>query len=107
MARVVIVEFKAKPDKVEEFTALMDRHGHNTRTLEEGCLVFDICQEPDEPAVFVLYEVYKDEAAHAAHRETESYKWYSREAPALLESGPDGSIYQSLRVLRRRPYGLE
>ena len=107
MARGVIVEFRAKPDKIEEFVALIDRHAHNSRTLEEGCLVFDVCQEPDDPARFVLYEAYADEAAHAAHREMDSFKWFFREAPALLKPGPDGSMFQSRRVLSRRPYPSE
>jgi autoinducer 2-degrading protein len=107
MPRAVIVEFRARPDKIDEFVALIDRHAHNSRTLEEGCLVFDVCQEPEDPAQFVLYEAYTDEAAHAAHREMDSFKWFFREAPALLEPGPDGSMFQSRRVLRRRPHGSE
>lgn len=104
MARIVIVEFRARPESIEQFTALIDRHAHNSRTLEEGCLAFDVCQDPEDPAVFVLYEAYTDEAAHMAHREMDSFKWFFGEAPALLEPGTDGSMFQSRRVLRRRPY---
>lgn len=104
MHRVVIVELRAKPDKLEEFVNLIDRHGHNSRTLEEGCLAFDVCQDPDEPTVFVLYEVYRDAAAHAQHREMESFKWFAATAPDLLVPGSDGSIFQGRRVLERRPY---
>jgi autoinducer 2-degrading protein len=104
MARAVIVELRAKPDRIEEFIALIDRHAHNSRTLEEGCLVFDVCQEAEDPALFVLYEAYTDEAAHAAHRERDSFKWFFREAPSLPEPGPDGSIFQSRRILRLRDH---
>lgn len=104
MHRVVIVELKAKPDKVDAFVDLIERHGHNSRTLEEGCLAFDVCQDPDDPTVFVLYEVYRDADAHAQHREMESFKWFAETAPDLLVPGPDGSIFQGRRVLQRRPY---
>lgn len=104
MDRVVIVEVQARPDRIEAFAALIDRHAHNSRTLEEGCLAFDVCQDPEEPARFVLYEVYRDEAAHAAHRETESFKWFLDTAPGLLAPGPDGGLFQSRRILQRRPY---
>lgn len=107
MTRAVIVEFRAKPGKTEEFAALIDRHAHNSRTLEDGCLAFDVCQDPGDPALVVLYEVYEDEAAHAAHREMDSFKWFFKEAPALLIEGADGSIFQSRRVLERRPYWSE
>lgn len=107
MDYVIIVEFRAKPDKVEDFAALIDRHAHNSRTLEEGCLVFDVCQDPDDPTRFVLYEVYRDQAAHAAHRETESYRWFAGTVPDWLVRGPDGDLFQSRRVLGRRPYRSE
>jgi len=104
MAYVIIVEFRAKPDQVAAFAELIDRHAHNSRTLEDGCLAFDVCQDPDDPAAFILYEVYRDAAAHAAHREMDSFKWFFKEAPDLLIAGADGTIFQSRRVLQRRPY---
>lgn len=104
MHRAVIVELHARPDKLEEFVDLIERHGHNSRTLEEGCLAFDVCQDPDDPTVFVLYEVYQDTAAHAQHREMDSFKWFAETAPALCMPAADGTIFQSRRVLQRRPY---
>lgn len=104
MSYIIVVEFHAKPDKVDAFVALIDRHAHNSRTLEEGCLAFDVCQAPDDPACFVLYEAYRDEAAHRQHLEMDSYKWFRAEAPALLEPGPGGTLFQERRVLTRRPY---
>jgi quinol monooxygenase YgiN len=42
MAYVIIVEFRAKPDKVEAFAELIDRHARNSRMLEDGCHAFDV-----------------------------------------------------------------
>jgi quinol monooxygenase YgiN len=69
MAYVIIVEFRAKPDKVEAFAELIDRHAHNSRTLEDGCLLFDVCQDPDDSARFVFYEAYRDQEGHRQHLE--------------------------------------
>ena len=74
MAYVIIVEFRAKPDKVEAFAALIDRHAHNSRTLEDGCVAFDVCQDPEDPARFVFYEAYRDQEAHRQHLEMDSFK---------------------------------
>jgi hypothetical protein len=60
---VIIVEFRSKPDQVEAFAALIDRHSYNSRR-EDGCLAFEVCQDPEDPARFVFYEAYRDEAAH-------------------------------------------
>lgn len=105
MTRAVIVEVRARPQRIEDFTALIDRHAHNSRPHEDGCLAFDVCQDPDDPSVFVLYEVYRDADAHAAHREIDSFKRFAREAPELLLPVSDGTIFHSRRIFRRRPVG--
>jgi autoinducer 2-degrading protein len=104
MAYVIIVEFRAKPDQVRAFEDLIDRHAHNSRTLEEDCLAFDVCQDPDDPTRFVFYEAYRDQAAHQRHREQDSYKRFRSRAPELLVAGPDGSLFHERQVLARRPY---
>ena len=104
MAYVIIVEFRAKPDRVEAFAQLIDRHARNSRTLEDGCLVFDVCQDPDDPAHFVFYEVYRDQAAHARHLEMASYKWFRATAPDLVVPGSESALPHHRQVLTRRPY---
>ena len=100
MDHVIVVEFRAKPDRIEDFAALLDRHSRAS-LAEEGCLVFDVTQDPDDPAAFVLYEVYRDEATHRAHRETEHFKRFAAEAPGMVEQ-PGGDMFVSRRVLKRR-----
>lgn len=104
MAYVIIVEFHAKPDKVEAFAELIDRHAHNSRTLEDGCLAFDVCQDPDDPARFVFYEAYRDEAAHRRHLEMDSYKWFRSEVPDLIVPGSASALPHQRQVLTRRAY---
>ena len=104
MAYVIIVEFRAKPDKVEAFAELIDRHAHNSRTLEDGCLAFDVCQDSDHPARFVLYEAYRDQAAHARHLEMDSYKWFRATAPELLVPGSETALPHRREGLTRRGY---
>jgi len=55
VAYVIIVEFRAKPDQVEAFAALIERHAYNSRR-EDGCLTFDVSQDLGDPARFVFYE---------------------------------------------------
>lgn len=41
---------------------------------EPGVIQFEVARSSDEPHVFVLWEVYRDEGAVAAHRATEYFK---------------------------------
>jgi autoinducer 2-degrading protein len=97
MAYVIIVEFLAKPDKVEAFAELIDRHAHNSRTLEDGCLAFDVCQDPQDPGRFVFYEAYGDQAAHRQNLETDSFKWFRATAPDLIRPAPKAPCPTTLR----------
>jgi quinol monooxygenase YgiN len=67
IAYVIIVEFRAKPEGIQAFAELIDRHAHNSPTLEDGCPAFDVCQDPDDPARFVFYEAYREQEAHRQH----------------------------------------
>lgn len=104
MTRTVIVELRAKADQIEAFSKLIDRHAYNSRTKEPDCLLFDVNQDPGDRARFVLVEVYRTPEAHAAHRETASFKWFMEEAPKVLEPAADGSVFHGRTVLERRDY---
>lgn len=104
MTRTVIVELRTRPDQIEGFIELIDRHAYNTRTREKDCLLFDVNQDPEDRTRFILVEVYKNPEAHAAHREMDSFKWFMEEAPKYLEPAADGSLFHGRTVLERRPY---
>ena len=94
---VVLAELRARPECAGELAAFMARHAAASRA-EPGCLTFDVCRDPADPTVFVLYEMYTDAAAYTAHRATEHYARFLREAPALIE--PQGErLLLSRRVL--------
>jgi autoinducer 2-degrading protein len=56
-----------------------------TASLEEpGVLRFDVIADLADPTHFVLVEVYRDEAAAAAHKETAHYAtWRDTVAPMM------------------------
>ena len=41
---------------------------------EPGCQEFTVLRAIDEPRTYLLYEAYDDEAAFAAHRESDHFK---------------------------------
>lgn len=78
---VVSVRIQVKPEHVEAFIAAT-RDNHRGTRREPGNLRFDLVRAVDDPARFLLYEVYHDEAAFRAHQQTAHYfLWRDTVAP--------------------------
>lgn len=70
-----LVYVDVKPECVEAFEKITVYNHNNTRK-ESGNVRFDVLRSNDNPTQFVLYEVFADEQAAAAHKTTEHYlKW--------------------------------
>ncbi len=80
---VLMVDIRVKPGREGDFIAAVREDGEGTTTREEGNLQFSAVQDSDDPGRFFLFEVYRDEAALEAHRQTAHFLKY-REATAGL-----------------------
>jgi len=81
IANMVFVD--VKPENVEEFKKATELNHLGSRT-EPGNVRFDVLQSTDDPTKFILYEVFKDEDAVAAHKATEHYHiWRETVAPYM------------------------
>jgi autoinducer 2-degrading protein len=70
--RVAIVHIHVMPEHLDAFLeATLANQEASSR--EPGNLRFDVLQAPDDPTRLLLYEVYVDADAAAAHRETAHY----------------------------------
>ena len=87
---VVHVHVRVKPGCEEDFQKATLRNARLS-LLELGVLRFDILQQQDDPARFLLVEGYRDAAAAAAHKETDHYRVW-REAVAPLMAEPRSSV---------------
>ena len=87
---IVHVFVHVKPDQVEAFQAATLENARNS-VLEPGIARFDFIQQQDEPARFLLVEVYRTGDDPAKHKETAHYqKW--RDAVADMMAEPRTSI---------------
>ena len=78
----IVVQIEPKPDMVEAFLELALFDAQNSRK-EPGCLRFDVIKHLDNPPRFGFYEVYKDEAAVQAHRQTPHFARWAQEIGPL------------------------
>ena len=70
---VVTAFWEAQPSEVEAVAGIV-RQFLPQAQREPGVRAFQIHQSTSEPHKFFFYEVFKDEAAFAAHQQTEHFK---------------------------------
>ena len=81
----VAVTIHVLPDRVAEFLPVMLENARGTRA-EPGNVRYDVLQAKDDPAHFMLYEVYLSEEDFAAHQQTPHYlKWRDTVNPMMAE----------------------
>ena len=87
---IVHVFAHVQADKVDTFRAATLENARSS-IAESGVARFDVIQQQDDPARFVLVEVYRTPDDPAKHKETAHYqKW--RDTVADMMAGPRSSI---------------
>lgn len=101
---VIHVHVHVRPDAVDAFReATLVNASHSLR--EPGVARFDVLQQQDDPARFVLVEAYRTSDAIASHKETAHYAaWRDAVAPMMAEPR-SGVKYVSL-FPADRAYGV-
>ncbi len=89
------IEVRVKPERTAEFIAatLVNQRGS---LAEPGVLRFDVLQSAEDPSSFLLYEVYRDEAATQAHKETAHYLAWKKAVDPLMAAPRQGRPFRVL-----------
>jgi quinol monooxygenase YgiN len=80
----ITVVLTARPGRSEELKALLLGMVPHCRA-EPGNLRWDIWQDQSQAGRYVLDELYRDDAAVAAHRETPHFRYYLAGIHALAD----------------------
>jgi quinol monooxygenase YgiN len=70
----LVVKYVVREGEAEAFADAVKRVAPLVRANEPGCLAWQAWQDRDDPNVFHFHEVYEDEAALRAHRETPHFE---------------------------------
>lgn len=99
---IVHVDIAVVADQVDAFLAATEANAAASRR-EPGILRFDVLTDRADPAHVVLVEIYRDDAAAAAHKETAHYAtWRDTVAPMmarprvgtkLVNTSPDDAAF--------------
>lgn len=87
---IVHVFVHVKQDQIEAFKAATLENARNS-VQEAGIARFDVIQQQDDPARFVLVEVYRTAEDPARHKETAHYATW-RDTVADMMAEPRSSI---------------
>ncbi|WP_420969264.1 putative quinol monooxygenase [Bradyrhizobium sp. B120] len=84
MAKLAIVAtIEAAPGKRDEVLPLLLAHRVRSLRDEPGTLQFDVLVPREDASKLLLYEVYQDDAAFAAHRNARSIAQFREETADL------------------------
>ena len=82
---ILHVHVHVRSEHLDAFRSATLENARNS-IQEPGVLRFDFVQQVDDPARFVLVEVYRDDAAIQAHRQSAHYaKWRDLAEPMMAE----------------------
>jgi len=106
MLFVVVVDLQLKPGTRSQFRGLIDANADASVKNEPGCLQFDVLEPEDESDRVLLYEIYSDQAAFDAHRQTEHFHIFNRASESLCLGKSVtrcGLVFSGANVVSSRP----
>jgi (4S)-4-hydroxy-5-phosphonooxypentane-2,3-dione isomerase len=92
---VYCVYVHVRPENREAFVEATLENARST-VQEPGNLRFDVAEQADDPTRFVLYEVYRDDAAAKAHKDTAHYARWRQMVESWMAEPRRGVQYKSL-----------
>ena len=83
---IVLVVVTIRPEMRTEFEQALLHNARESVANDEGCRRFDISQDVDDPARWILHEIYDAPEAHAKHRQSPHFLAYDNVAQrAIIE----------------------
>ena len=83
----ITAKFRVKPEEADQWPEISATFTQATRG-EEGCLWFDWSRSLDDPTEYVLVEAFRDDAAGAAHVQSDHFKAAQQDLPPHLAETP-------------------
>ena len=83
----ITAKFRVKPEDADRWSEIAREFTEATRA-EAGCLWFDWSRSLDDPSEYVLVEAFRDDAARAAHVQSDHFRAAQRSLPPHLAETP-------------------
>lgn len=83
----ITAKFRVLPEYADQWPQIAAAFTEATRS-EPGCMWFDWSRSVDDPAEYVLVEAFRDDAAGAAHVQSEHFRSARQSLPPHLAATP-------------------
>jgi autoinducer 2-degrading protein len=83
---IITVAFHLRPGRVATFLPLIQENARRSLADEPGCRRFDVLLHHEDGNHVLLYEIYDDERAFAAHCQTPHFHEFDRASRDLCEA---------------------
>ena len=83
---VVTVVFEVERDEAGAFLDRVKRQARESLDREPGCRRFDVCTDSQRAGRVLLYEIYDDANAFAAHLATDHFRAFDHEVGPITRS---------------------
>ena len=91
-SKIIAARLYIQPEHVDEFIELF--RGLTELTLQEpGCTAYELYQDPYDPARFLVFETYVDQAAVDAHFAAPYFAEYGEKIGALASKPAEIIVY--------------
>ena len=92
---LVVAQWEAKDGAADKVAGILDRFLPEAQR-EEGAKLFLISRARENPAQFLFYELFRDEAAYKAHQDSAHFKTYVAEQALPLLAKRERTQYALL-----------
>lgn len=92
---ILTAQVKALPGRVDELKEVLER-GVRECAGQEGLLIYNLHQDKDDPAVFLIYSHFTSEASYRMHMDSEPTRRIYDAVAALTETGTEIKFWTML-----------
>jgi quinol monooxygenase YgiN len=96
MKIVLIARYYVKPGNSAGVAAALNEMSKEVKAHEPACLVYNANVDPENENLYCLYEIYENEAALVAHRETPHFKKHIEGVIVPMLEKREREIYSQL-----------
>lgn len=103
--KALVVKVRVKREHHQAFVEEMLLDARGSERTEPGCIAFHVVQDDADPDVLHLFEVYRDDAAIAAHQAAPHFQRWVEATKHWHEHPPEVRTCSVLHLGGARPDG--